>query len=48
MGTEAYIEIVHTKERQDDAEATLAKIVELCFEKVSIFNRSIPRSNCVF
>lgn len=44
MGTEAYIEIVHAKGETRRARASIAKAVDICFEKIKIFSRFDPES----
>lgn len=44
MGTEAYLEIVHDPRSAEHAKESIAKAVNLCFEKVKIFNRFDPES----
>ncbi len=39
MGTEAYIEIVHTGDQKKRSEVSLTKVINVCFSKVKIFNR---------
>lgn len=39
MGTETYLEIVHSKGEIRKAKHTLSQAVECCFEKIKIFNR---------
>lgn len=44
MGTEAYIEIIHKKSETQKAKSSITRAIELCFEKIPIFNRFDPES----